>query len=180
MIHTIEALKHPLTSLVSAEPVQKSEQRPPRSQSPYRVGSGPLGPPISPVALFMCSPPSFSASPSLTEPASLPSAPAAAAASSPSRLLAASASVDARGGSVEGAELDESAWRRTRAAREEAATGGRARRRMRGGGGSGWPAGRHGVASVRRLRTRGRGACGASPRVRDQKKPRHAAAVVRC
>ena len=41
---------------------QKSEHRPFRSQSPKRVGSGPRGPPISPVALLTCSPPSSSPS----------------------------------------------------------------------------------------------------------------------
>jgi hypothetical protein len=65
--------------------VQKSEQRPPRSQSPYRVGSGPRGPPISPVALFTCTPPSSSSSSSsfsFSSPAS--ATPLSPAASSPS------------------------------------------------------------------------------------------------
>ncbi|PIA27086.1 hypothetical protein AQUCO_08300051v1 [Aquilegia coerulea] len=44
---------------------QKSQHRPPFSQSPYRVGSGPLGPPTSPVFLFT---PYSSTSPSFTVP----------------------------------------------------------------------------------------------------------------
>jgi len=39
---------------------QKSLQRPPFSQSPYLVGSGPLGPPLSPVSELTYSPPSSS------------------------------------------------------------------------------------------------------------------------
>ena len=102
---------HGLTSPASGGAVQKSEQRPPRSQSPYLVGSGPRGPPISPVALFTCTPPSSSSS---SFPASAStSAPLASAASSPSPFPAASGgAVGGGGGPVDGAELESATRRR--------------------------------------------------------------------
>ena len=47
---------------------QKSEHRPFRSQSPYRVGSGPFGPPISPVCSLTWTPPPPSSSSSTSSP----------------------------------------------------------------------------------------------------------------